>query len=627
MSFFKRLRERRLFQIVAFYAIAGWGVLQVADQLVDRFPKYVPGVVYEVLFIWFLTGLPAALLIGWHHGEKGRQRAPLTEVILLILLAGVGLGFSGMSVNRKLLEVKQKRLQENPLELRGLAVRYFDDRSSDNRYEYIADALTEGLIDELSEVDGLQVVSRNATAPYRDLSIASDSVASALRVASVIEGDVEVVGDKLRVHIRIIDGASGAPVRRATVAAPIADLESMRTGLVRETAELLRKHIGDEITVRERAAATDNADALTLVFRAEKVRKDGEARIADGDMNAGLAMFVSADNMLAQAEAADRKWVDPIVQRAAIAYRRAYLAKSQPEQALTFIKATMDHANRALDVDRSNARALELRGTATYYQFLLRIADTPEQLAGMRDAARRDLLAAIRIKPELATAHATLSHLYFGENITQSVIEARDAYRYDAYLESADLVLWRLFTGLLDLQDFTEAKKFCDEGHRRFDQDFRFVSCQLRLMTVPAGKVNIADAWSTFDQLESVLPEPRRAFETVRGEITVAGAIAMAAKQEASLPDAARSVLIDSARAVLNRASIAITPELDPTGELLLTEAYIRILTGEKDRSVKLLTRYALEDPDAFDRSRGELPWWYRDLQDMPEARRLFGLN
>jgi hypothetical protein len=78
---------------------------------------------------------------------------------------------------------------------------------------------------------------------------------------------------------------------------------------------------------------------------------------------------------------------------------------------------------------------------------------------------------------------------------------------------------------------------------------------------------------------------------------------------------------------VIGRAARQLTTEFDPSQELLLIEAYVRLLNGEKDRSVELLTRYAASHPDAFTANRGEIQWYWRDLQDHPRARKLFALN
>ena len=77
MGFFSQIRQRRLFQIVAAYLAAGWIGLQLMDQLTQQ--GILHELLYELYLIWYLAGIPAALLVGWHHGEKGKQNAPRFE--------------------------------------------------------------------------------------------------------------------------------------------------------------------------------------------------------------------------------------------------------------------------------------------------------------------------------------------------------------------------------------------------------------------------------------------------------------------------------------------------------------------------------------------------------------------
>ncbi|NNF29037.1 MAG: hypothetical protein HKN73_17570, partial [Gemmatimonadetes bacterium] len=64
----KALRERRVAQFLVTYAAAGWLVLQLVDQVVDR--EVLPEVVYRVALTLVLCGFPGALIVSWFHGAK-----------------------------------------------------------------------------------------------------------------------------------------------------------------------------------------------------------------------------------------------------------------------------------------------------------------------------------------------------------------------------------------------------------------------------------------------------------------------------------------------------------------------------------------------------------------------------
>src|SRR5256885_17124953 len=70
------------------------------------------------------------------------------------------------------------------LDPRHIGVLYFEDQSRDSSLGYLADGLTEALIDQLDQVRSLEVISRNGVAPYRHGTASRDSIARALAVGT-----------------------------------------------------------------------------------------------------------------------------------------------------------------------------------------------------------------------------------------------------------------------------------------------------------------------------------------------------------------------------------------------------------------------------------------------------------
>lgn len=75
------LRRRRIPHAFLIYAPAGWVALQVVDQLVQQ--GLLPRRMYLLALCTVVAGLPAALVLAWHHGARGPQRATATELWLL----------------------------------------------------------------------------------------------------------------------------------------------------------------------------------------------------------------------------------------------------------------------------------------------------------------------------------------------------------------------------------------------------------------------------------------------------------------------------------------------------------------------------------------------------------------
>lgn len=518
--------------------------------------------------------------------RRRRSVAIAAGVVLLAAIAwAAGLGRGGGNGN--VTGLTQNRV----------AVLYFTDESRDSSLGYLADGLTEALINQLNGIRALDVVSRGGVTPFRGKAVARDSVARLLNAANIVDGAVENLGNRVRVTVRLVDGASGADLRRQTFELQAASQLAMRDSIAKQAALFLRERLGDEIRLREERAATRSVEAWILVQQAERLRKEAE-RIAGTKVDSAVTILTRADSVLALAEAADPSWPEPIVMRGQLFDRRARLLR-----AVAPIDEGLTHANRAVALAPDDARALETRGTLRYRKWLLFRPPDPRQAAELLDDARKDLERATTIDPTLASAFSTLSHLYYQvKDVPGAALAARRAYEEDAYLSNAAEILARLFHASYDLDQQRQAQRWCQEGVRRFPRDYRFYQCQLFMMT-RLESPDVPRAWRVLASVDSFAPPPIRTLQHLRNQMFVAAVIA-------------RAGLTDSAHHVIERSRG--TSEIDPEQNLLAFEAFVRTLLGEDEEAIRLLQRYVAANPEHSFEVGGSLLWWWRDLQKQP---------
>ena len=495
------------------------------------------------------------------------------------------------------------------LDSRRVAVLYFNDLSRDSSLGHVAAGLTEGLIGELAKVRGLNVVSPNGVAPYRASDIARDSIARALHAGTLVEGSVEPIGDRVRATVRLVEGSSGADVgQRASFTLPLGQLLRVRDSVIQEAARLLRARLGDEVQLRELQAGTSNPEAWALVQRATGIRRQGERALAAGDAAAAINAARQADSLAAQAELADPQWGEAAVLHGYVALLD-FRARTERAERAARLRDGLGYANRALSLNPGDPSALALRGTLRYQLFRLNIDTDPARHAALLDSAQSDLESAVRMDPTLATAHAVLSQLYYfppREDLVAVVLEARAAYESDAYLRDAETILDRLFWASHDLAQFPEARRWCDEGGRRFPQNWRFTECQLWLMITPNAEVDIPRAWALAARADSFTPAPARPLRGRLRQFIVGGVIGRGGR---GLRDSAEHVF---ARARTNDRTI------DEEQDLPGYEAVMRAQFGDKDGAIKLLREYVASHPGHSFQRGGTLNWWWRGLEQQP---------
>ena len=474
---------------------------------------------------------------------------------------------------------------------RRIAVLYFDDDSPGGELGYLARGLTGELIDELSQVSALDVVSRGAVKAYHDGGVSFDSLVAGLRVGSVVEGSVQRSGDSVRVTVQLVDTNRRAHLESRTIVRQLGDLFALESALAGEVSGFLRRRLGEEVRLRQAATETRSAPARDLVLRAEQDR-DAAARLARRhhplDAASAARLLARADSLLAAAEAADPAWARPTVLRGFVELSRVGLSPTSGRPPL--LAAAAAHAERALAREPRNGLALELRGRARW-QAAVEGYDTTATTRQL-DGAERDLRAALDADSTLASGWSALSQLLrLRGRLAESDLAARRALAQDAWLDDAADILQRLYFGAMAQGDYAPARALCAQGHAQFPGDWRFVECRLTLLREdPALAPDAGQAWALAAELDRLDPAPRardegRAYSPLYRRAAVAAVLARAGAR-------------DSARAVLARARAQAGADEELRVPLLLDEAYVSLLLGDRARARRLLEGYLAVRPE-----------------------------
>jgi TolB-like protein len=543
------------------------------------------------------------------ESKKTKRNVLIAGAVLTPLLIGAG----WFAVNRGgVISPRDSRLAA--LKPSDIAVMYFDDRSPDKSLRYLSDGLTEALIHEIGEVKQLHVVSRNGVARFKNGTIITDSIATALNVGTIVAGTVTGAGDRLRVNVDLTDARSGKTTSIEIEKAK-QDAFALQDSLVREVSVFLRKQVGSNVQELKGKAGTRNADAWDQYQRARQVVALGDSLAIAGNFTGAVPVLARADSMLVAVQALDPKWAAPTSQRAHMAHRasRYALAARQMPAMMAYMDSGLVAAEAALRLAPNDADALEARGSIHYVQWLLGEAPKGMNADQLLESAQNDLEASTKANPAQASANNTLSHLYSATSrTTQANLAAQTAYTTDPYLSDANKTLWRLTSTSIDLDAGTQARKWCAEGAARFPEDFHFAECKLWLYTLrdQDPKPTADQIWKAYRDYVQANKVDKPAYVEKRGGM-IAG-IALI-----------RAGLIDSARAVIGRSQ---APEsVDPGGDLMYFEVLARAQLGEKDKALALLGKFFASHPQQRQYAAGEDSWWLESLKDEPRYKALVG--
>lgn len=279
---------------------------------------------------------------------------------------------------------------------------------------YLADVLTDELVDALSRMRGLRVLGSGATQRFLD---ARDPLAISreLQVTAVIDGAVQAMGDRVRVSVRLIEGASGVQHWAHQHDGGLADLFAFQETVVRRVAEGLRCELH---TLAH--ASTVPTEAIDLYLEARR-----EMRLADevGTRRAiellesalaiapGFAPAIAAHaGALGRARYVDLQlFGDTLDARTAASVARAI--EQAPDIAESHIALATFEAQRSNYSVATTAalRALELAPTCAPAHELLGSLFSE---AGPPERALGHLERCVEIDPQRAVCLMTLARLY-----------------------------------------------------------------------------------------------------------------------------------------------------------------------------------------------------------------------
>jgi serine/threonine-protein kinase len=297
----------------------------------------------------------------------------------------------------------------------SLAILPFVD-AGEAESEYLADGMTEGLINRVAQVPGLRVMSRTTVFHYKGKDPDPRQIGRDLEVDAVLAGRIRGMGDSLRVDAELIDARDGSQIWSFDAAGPPADIAALQERLARELADKLEISLSGEH--RERLARRDTESALAYDYYL-RGRYQWNKRSAEG-LFAAIEFFnraIEADPNYALAYAGLADCYNLLDIWGGLPTRETFpKARAAAEKALALDErlaeahTSLAYAIHSYEWDWKRAeseyrRALELNPNyATARQWYAELLTAN----GRYDEARREGEAALRLDPLSPIIHAVV---------------------------------------------------------------------------------------------------------------------------------------------------------------------------------------------------------------------------
>jgi serine/threonine protein kinase/Flp pilus assembly protein TadD len=355
--------------------------------------------------------------------------------------------------------------------IRSLAVLPLENVSRDPAQEYFADGMTEALISDLARIKALRVISRTSAMKYKGAQRALPDIARELNVDAILEGSALLIGNRVRVSVRLVSARTDETVWSDRYDRQLEDV----LGLQSEVAEAVAKEIAIQVTPREatqlskRAAVNPEAHVEYLKGRhllaaaspqaiALSLRHLARALELDPGFAPAWAALAECHNIRASRGMAPPAETTAEAKAAALKALSLDETSAEAHAALGAVLATDRDLAGAI---RSLERAIEMNpGLANPYSWLGRVLYCSERHA----EAQKAMLKSLSLDPLSMLIHTTVGDAYYyAREYEKSVVYYRMAIEIDPRFDGAHTDLAR---SLEALGRFDEARAQYEEGRR-----------------------------------------------------------------------------------------------------------------------------------------------------------------
>jgi len=419
-------------------------------------------------------------------GEMKRHKRAVVVVLATLVLATVVAVFYYSYFGRRSAAIT------------SVAVLPFTNLSGDPNMEYLSDGVTESLINSLSELPSLKVISRGSVFKYKGKEVDPQEVARALGVQAIVTGRVLQHGDQLQVSAELVNASDKSQMwgeqfnRRAT------DALAVQMEISQQIAEKLRLRLTNAEQHQLVKDARVNPEAYELLlkgrFYAAKGTNEGYRKAAEHYTQAiaidekyalAYALLSDAYRTMGAASYLDPKEATPKAEAAA---RKALelddgLAEAHAAQASLkvdgwdWVGAEQEY-KRAIDLNPNLARAHN-----GYASFLSKMARHDQAIGESKRARELDPLNT-RLNVNVGY------NLYWARQYRQAIEQLKTAVELDKNFAYAHVILGYTYSAA---GQFNEAIAELQES-MRLQGDNTSSQCYLGNALAKAGRRAEAEA-------------------------------------------------------------------------------------------------------------------------------------
>ena len=267
-GFFEELQRRKVYRVAAAYIIAAGFIIQMGSAI---FPAWeLPNWTFRLVVVLLLIGFPIALILAWAFDVTSEgiraTKGTAAETHLrrnMIVLVATGVIVSAAAGFFLLPRASGRNVDKS------IAVLPFENLSGDPDNAYFADGIQDDILTNLSKIRDLKVISRTSVMSYRGSGTRNArDIGKALGVATLVEGSVRRIGNRVRVNVQLINASNDEHIWAEDYDRDLTDVFAIQTDLAQKIVYTLQAKLSPNEKARLDRRPTQDPNAYLLFVQA-----------------------------------------------------------------------------------------------------------------------------------------------------------------------------------------------------------------------------------------------------------------------------------------------------------------------------------------------------------------------
>jgi TolB-like protein/Tfp pilus assembly protein PilF len=154
---------------------------------------------------------------------------------------------------------------------KSIAVLPFENLSDEKENAYFADGIQDDVLTNLSKIGDLKVISRTSVMPYRGKASNVREIGKALGVATILEGSVRRIGNRVRVNVQLINTDNDQHIWAEDYDRDLTDVFAIQTDLAKKIVGELQAKLSPAEQARIERKPTENGEAYLAFVQANNL--------------------------------------------------------------------------------------------------------------------------------------------------------------------------------------------------------------------------------------------------------------------------------------------------------------------------------------------------------------------